>query len=169
MGNETAIAQEEFTLSHVCNAPRELVWKAWTEPERLAQWWGPAGFAMLSCKPDLRPGGVFHYGMQAPNGGEMWGKWVFREIRAPERLTFVISFSDKDGGITRHPMAPTWPAEMLGTSTFEARGGKTLLTTRTVALDPTPAERATFEAGFEGMKQGFGGTWDQLAAHLAKG
>ena len=76
---------------------------------------------------DLRPGGIFLYGMQAPNGSEMWGKWVFREIVEPERLVFVSSFSDKNAGLTRHPMAPTWPIEMLGTATFIDQGGKTLL------------------------------------------
>lgn len=98
----------------------------------------------------------------------MWGKWVFREIVAPERFTIVFSFSDKDGGITRHPMAPNWPREMLGTSNFVEQGRKTLLTTRTLAFNATEVERQTFEAGFEGMKQGFGGTYDQLDEYLKK-
>jgi uncharacterized protein YndB with AHSA1/START domain len=163
-----AATQREFMLTRVFDAPRELVWKAFTEAERLKHWWGPKGFKMLSCKLDLRPGGVFHYGMQAPDGSEMWGRWVFREIVKPERLVIIVSFSDKDGGLTRHPYAPSWPAEMLGTSTFAEQGGKTLLTTRTVAFNATEEERKTFEAGFESMKQGFTGTWDQLAAYLAK-
>ncbi|MDH8495175.1 SRPBCC domain-containing protein, partial [Klebsiella pneumoniae] len=73
--------------------------------------------------------------MQAPDGSEMWGRWVFREIVKPERLVFVSSFSDKDGGLSRHPMAPTRPIEMLGTATFIDKGGKTLLVNRTVALN----------------------------------
>lgn len=157
---------QEFYIERVFDAPRELVWKAFTEADRLKHWWGPKGFKMLSCKVDLRVGGVFHYGMQAPNGGEMWGKWTFREIVAPERLVIVISFSDKDGGVTRHPMAPDWPREMLGTTTFEDRNGKTLLTTRTVAFNATEVERKAFEAGFDGMKQGFTGTFDQLETYL---
>jgi uncharacterized protein YndB with AHSA1/START domain len=158
----------ELVISRVFDAPRELVWKAFTEADRLARWWGPKGFKMLSCKLDLRPGGAFHYGMAAPNGSEMWGKWVFREIVRPERLSFVVSFSDRDGGITRHPFAPLWPAEMLGTSTFADQAGKTLLTTRTVAVNATDAERKAFEDGFGSMEEGFAGTWDQLAAYLAQ-
>jgi uncharacterized protein YndB with AHSA1/START domain len=161
-------APGEFLITRMFDAPRDLVWKAFTEADRLAQWWGPKGFKMLSCKVDLRPGGIFHYGMAAPDGTEMWGKWVFREIVAPERLSMVISFSDKDAGVTRHPFAPVWPAEMLGTSTFAEQAGKTLVTSRTVACNATEAERQAFEAGFGSMKQGFTGTFDQLAAYLSK-
>ena len=64
----------------------------------------------LSSKMDLRPGGTYHYGMRTPDGKEMWGRFVYREIIPPERIVFVNSFSDPEGGITRHPMAPTWPS-----------------------------------------------------------
>ncbi|HEX7792559.1 MAG TPA: SRPBCC domain-containing protein [Afipia sp.] len=157
---------KEFVIERVFDAPRELVWKAWTERDRLMQWWGPKGFKMLVGKLDLKPGGTFHYGMEAPDGSVMWGKWVFREIVKPERLVFVNSFSDKDGGVTRHPIAPTWPLQMLGTMTLTEQGSKTLLINRAVALNPTDDERRTFEGGFDSMKQGFGGTWDRLAAYL---
>jgi uncharacterized protein YndB with AHSA1/START domain len=157
----------EFVISRVFDAPRDLVWRVFTQAEHLKHWWGPKGFKMLSCKLDLRPGGMFHYGMQAPNGSVMWGRWVFHDIVAPERLTIAISFSDEAAGVTPHPFAPVWPAEMLGTSTFTAQGDKTLLTTRVIAFNATEAECEAFEAGFAGMEQGFTGTWDQLAAYLA--
>jgi uncharacterized protein YndB with AHSA1/START domain len=162
-----ATACREFVITRTFDAPRDLVWRAFTEAEHLKHWWGPKGFKMLSCKLDLQPGGVFHYGMQAPDGSVMWGKWVFREIFAPERLTIVISFSDANAGITRHPFAPVWPAEMLGTTTFTAHGRKTLLTSRTIAFNATADERNAFEAGFDSMEQGFTGTFDQLEAYLA--
>jgi uncharacterized protein YndB with AHSA1/START domain len=167
MATSAEALSKEFVLKRVINAPRDLVWRAFTEAEHLKHWWGPKGFTMLSCKMDLRPGGVFHYGMQSPDGAEMWGKWTFREIVPPESITMLVSFSDKDGGITRHPFAPDWPREMLGTTTFTAQGNKTLLTTKTVAFNPTEIERKAFEAGFGGMEQGFNGTWDQLEAYLA--
>jgi uncharacterized protein YndB with AHSA1/START domain len=160
-------ADDEFVIVRTFDAPRDLVWKAFTESDRLMQWWGPKGFKMVSCTVDLRPGGVFHYGMQAPDCTPMWGRWVFREIVAPERLVIVISFSDEDGGQTRHPMAPEWPLEMLGTLTLTDQGAKTLLTHRIVAFNASETERRTFRAGFDSMTQGFGGTWDQLAAYLA--
>lgn len=158
----------EFVITRSFAAPRSLVWKAFTEAEHLQHWWGPKGFKMLSCKLDLRPGGIFHYGMQAPDGSEMWGKWVFCDIVAPERLTIIVSFSDKAGGVTRHPYAPSWPSEMLGTTTFAEQDGKTVLTTRTIAFNPTEEERRSFEAGFASMEQGFTGTFDQLDSYLAK-
>lgn len=64
-------SEREFVISRVFDAPRDLVFKAWTEEERLTHWWGPKGFKLRSCKLDLRPGGFFHYGMQAPNGAEI--------------------------------------------------------------------------------------------------
>ena len=88
----------EFVISRTFDAPRELVWKAFTEREHLMQWFGPKGFKMLAGTVDLRPGGTFHYGMQAPDGKTMWGKWIFREIVPPERLVTVVSFSDEQGG-----------------------------------------------------------------------
>jgi len=172
MGSATAAKaaetySKEFVIERVLDAPRDLVWKVFTERDHLMQWWGPKGFKVIAGKLDLKPGGIFLYGMEAPDGSEMWGKWVFREIVKPERLVFVSSFSDKDAGVTRHPMAPTWPIQMLGTMTLTEQGSKTLLVNRAVGLNPTDEERATFEAGFESMKQGWGGTWDKLAAYLA--
>jgi uncharacterized protein YndB with AHSA1/START domain len=156
-------------ISRIFAAPRDLVFKAWTEPERLKHWWGPKGFTMLSAKVDLRPGGVFHYGMRAPNGQEMWGKFTYREIAAPERLVFIVSFSDEKGGVTRHPMSATWPLEVLSTVIFSDQDGRTTLTNRGTPNNATDAERKTFEGGFAGMQMGFKGTFDQLADYLAKG
>ena len=100
--------ERELVITRIFDAPRELVWKAWTEPERLMHWWGPKGFTVHTCKVDLRPGGVFHYGMRAPDGSDIWGKFIYREIVAPERIVFIGSFSDEKGGVTRHPMSRPW-------------------------------------------------------------
>ena len=66
----------EFFIQREFDAPRERVWKAWTEAERLGKWWGPKGFDIVSVKLDLRPGGTFHYGLKSPEGLEMWGKFI---------------------------------------------------------------------------------------------
>ncbi len=158
----------EFVISRVFDAPRELMWKAWTESDRLAKWFGPKGVTIFHSKNDLRPGGVYHYGMRTPEGTEMWGQRTYREIVKPERLVFVVSFSDAKGGVTRHPFAADWPLETLSTVTFAEREGKTTVTVRWVPLSPTDAERKTFEAGREEMKGGWTGTLDQLAEYLAK-
>jgi uncharacterized protein YndB with AHSA1/START domain len=158
-----------FIISREFDAPRERVWQAWTEVERLKQWFSPKGFTVIAAKMDFRPGGSYHYGMRTPTGQEMWGKWVFREIKAPERLVLVNSFSDAAGGMTRHPMAPTWPREMLSTSTFSERNGKTTITLEWLPINATPEEIATFEAGRDGMKMGWTGTMDQLTEYLKTG
>jgi len=163
----TKMAAEEFVITREFDAPRDLVFAAWTEPERLAQWWGPKGFTVKVANVDLRPGGMFHYGMVAPDGSEMWGKFIYREITPPERMVFIVSFSDENGGTTRHPMAPTWPREMLNTVTLTEHGDKTTLTLRSSAYAATEEERATFKAGHSSMQGGFTGTFDQLAAYLA--
>jgi uncharacterized protein YndB with AHSA1/START domain len=161
-------AAAEFVLSRVFDAPRDLVWKAHTDRERLAQWWGPKGFTMGIIKLDFHPGGVFHYSMRTPTGQELWGRFVYREIVKPERIAFVLSFSDQHGGVTRNPWSPTWPLEVLNIQTFSEHDGKTTLTLRGVPINAADIERETFEAGHASMQQGFKGTLDQLADYLAK-
>jgi uncharacterized protein YndB with AHSA1/START domain len=161
-------AGQEFVVTRVFDAPRELVFQAWTEAERLKHWWGPKGCTIVSCKNDLRPGGVFHYCMRWPDGRDMWGKWVYREIVVPERLVFVVSFADADGNTVRAPFSADWPLEVLSTVTFTKQDGKTMLTMRGVPINATEAERNTFDAGHESMQKGWTGTLDQLAEYLAK-
>jgi uncharacterized protein YndB with AHSA1/START domain len=160
---------DAFIISRVFDAPRDLVWKAFTEPERMKRWWGPKGFTVIASKMDLRPGGTYHYGMRAPDGSAMWGKFVYREIVAPERMVFINSFSDEAGGVTRHPMAPSWPLETLSIFTLEEQpDGKTKLTIRWSPHNATEEERKTFAAGHDSMRQGWGGTLEQLTTYLAQ-
>ena len=162
---QTAI--RPFVLSRTFDASREQMWKAWTERTQLMQWFGPKGFTMPAAKMDFRPGGSFHYCLQSPDGKEMWGKFTYREISAPERIVLVNSFSDEAGGVTRHPFSSTWPLQMLSTFTMTEHEGKTTATVEWVPIDPTPEERETFDRAHDGMRQGWGGTFDQLAAYLA--
>ena len=157
-----------FVISREFDAPRELVWKAWTEPERMKQWWGPKGAAVGYIKMDVRVGGTYHYSMRFA-GQEIWGKKVYREITKPARIVFINSFSDEGGGTTHHPMSPTWPLEMLTTVTFDERGGKTTVTIEWIPINATAEELKTFDEGRTSMKQGWTGTLDQLTDFLAKG
>src|SRR5450759_1176276 len=161
-------AVREFIISREFDVPREFMFKVWTDPEHTQRWWGPKGFKVIHSKMDLRPGGVYLYGIRSPDGQDMWGKFVYREIVKPERIVFVNSFSDENGGVTRHPMSPTWPLEMLSTITFAEHAGKTTVTVRWAPLNPTEEERKTFEGGFDSMRNGWNGTMDQLAAYLTK-
>ncbi|MHB1220028.1 MAG: SRPBCC family protein [Alphaproteobacteria bacterium] len=155
-----------FVISRTYDAPRDVMWRLWTDCAHLKHWWGPKGFKIGTCRMDLRPGGTFLYSMVAPDGSEMWGKWVFREINAPHSMTVLVSFSDKDAGITRHPMAPTWPRQNLSTMTMEEKDGKTTVTVRWTAYEATKEEQDTFDAGHDSMRQGFTGTFDQLEAYI---
>jgi uncharacterized protein YndB with AHSA1/START domain len=157
-----------FVISRTLDAPRDLVWKACTEPDRLKEWFGPSGFPMIACTMDLRVGGTFHYGLRGPDGSEMWGKWIFREIVKPERMVIIQFFSDRSGGVTRHPMAPNWPLETLSTMTLAEEGRRTTLTINWSAHNATDAERAMFDSSHSGMEQGWSGTFKQLTDYLAK-
>lgn len=165
----TTEASAEFEISRVFDAPRDLVWRCFTEPEHMKQWWGPKGVKVVKSEMDLRPGGTYHYAMQMPDGAVMWGKFTYREIVPPSKLVFINCFSDEHGGVTRHPMAPNWPLEMLSTFSFEALGnGKTRFTVRWAPYNATEEERKTFDAGHASMNQGWSGTMEQLEAYLAK-
>ena len=160
-------ADRELVITRVFDAPRELVWRAFTESDRLAQWWGPADFTMLTRTLDFRPGGVFHYAMRAPDGQVMWGKFVYRDIQPPERMVFISAFSDADGNVTRAPFSPTWPREVLNTLTLSETDGTTTLTLRGGPINATEEERETFWKAQESLRQGFAGTFDKLAAYLS--
>jgi uncharacterized protein YndB with AHSA1/START domain len=158
-----------FVISRVFDAPRDLLWRCFTDPEHMRQWWGPKGFKVLASKMDLRVGGTYHYGMSAPDGSPMWGKFVYREIVPPERLDFISSFSDEKGGTTRHPGHMSWPLEMHSTFTFEELpDGKTKFTISWEPHNATEEERQTFEAGRDSMRMGWSGTLEKLEAYLAK-
>jgi uncharacterized protein YndB with AHSA1/START domain len=162
------VAEGELVIERTFDAPRELVFKAWTEPERLMYWWGPKGLTMRAATLDLRPGGVFHYSMRSPDGADMWGKFVYREIVPPERLVFINSFSDEAGNTVRAPFSATWPLEVLNTLTLSERDGRTTLRLQGGPYNATEAERESFDAAHESVRQGFAGTFDQLAEYLAK-
>lgn len=158
----------EFMYTRVLDAPRELVYRAWTEPEHLAKWWGPKGFTVMVCKIDLRPGGTFHYGLKGPDGSTMWGRFEYLDIAPPERISYIVSFSDEHGGVTRHPLSDTWPLETINTVTFDDTGGKTTVLLRSLPIRATEEECRTFAAAHKGMEGGFGGMLDQLAAYLTE-
>ena len=161
-------AAPEFVTSHQLDAPRDLVFKVFSQAEHLARWWGPVGLEWVKGDLDFRPGGRFHYCMRLPTGAEMWGLFQYEDIQPPQRIVFLNSFSDAAGGLARHPMAPTWPLEVRNVLTLDEKDGGTLLTVRGAPHNASVLEQQTFAAGFVSMRMGFAGTWDQLAAYLAK-
>jgi len=130
-------SEREPVMTRILHAPRELVFKAWTDPKQVTQWWGPKGFTMLHCDVDLRPGGLCHYGMQSPDGSEMWGKFVYREIVEPERIVFTFAW-EEEGERGR---------ENLVTITFEEQGNKTRMTFRQAFFESI-SERDSHNSGW---------------------
>ena len=156
----------DFVITRVFNAPRKLIFSAFTEPKHLAHWWGPKGLSLQVIKLDLRPGGIFHYGMQSPEGHEMFGVFKYIEIVFPEKIVFINSFADKDGNIIRSPFSALWPLEVYNVWTLTEENGKTTLTLKGGPHNATEEEHKIFESMKPSMQQGFGGTFEQLDEYL---
>jgi uncharacterized protein YndB with AHSA1/START domain len=143
------VEKEDLVLTRVFDAPLERVWKAWTDPRQLAQWWGPAGFTNPVCEVDVRAGGALRIDMRGPDGTVYPMAGVFREVVAPEQLIFTSSALDQDG-------KPLF--EILNTVSFAGRNGKTTLTVRARVLSRT----AGADRYLSGMEQG----WSQSLVRL---
>jgi uncharacterized protein YndB with AHSA1/START domain len=157
----------DFVIERIFDAPRGLVWKCFAEPERMKEWFGPKGSVIVSATMDFRVGGTYLGAMRGPDGRVMWAKFVYREIAASERLVWVHSFSDEAGCLTRHPLSPTWPLELLTIVTLkDAPGRKTKITLRWSPLNATAEEIKTFDAARDGMTQGWSGSFERLVAYL---
>ena len=164
-----SMQSKPFIISRELNAPRDLVWKVWTEREHFAGWFGPKGIKIEIAQFDLRPGGMIHYNMQTPDGKVIWGKAVYREIVSPSKLVWINSFSDKNAGITRHPFTKDpWPLQLLTVVTFTENAGKTTVTVNWLPYESEADERRVFDNNLENMKGGWGGTFDQLTTYLAE-
>lgn len=166
---EAASDDETFVYTRVVHAPPELVWKMWTEQEHLARWMGPKGVEMETCSLDLRKGGLFLYSLRTSDGGELWGRWVFREIIPTWYLETLFSFSDQSGGIAQSPFDPNWPRETLSILTLAPHAGigrGTVVTLKWSVYNGNDDERRTFAAGHSSMQQGWTGTFEKLEAYL---
>lgn len=162
--NETS--ERELLITRTLNAPKELIWNAWTKAEHIAQWWGAKGFQIVVHELDLIPDGSFHYSMTTPDGHQLWGKFVYKEIQAPNRLVFINYFSDEYGGITRAPWSNTWPLQVLNTLNLTETEGKTALILTGSPIDATDEEMDMFIKAIGNMQQGFNGTFERLEEYL---
>jgi len=163
--NNPAVLPKErnFVITCAFAAPRRLLFKAWTEPDRLKSWWGPNGFTTPVCKTDLRPGGVFHYCMRSPEGKDYWGKGIYREVVEPERIVYIDCFSDAEGNLVQpasYGMSQDWPAETMVVITFSEQNGKTEMTI-TSSVSESLAEQV-------GARQGWTESLVRLTEYLAR-
>jgi uncharacterized protein YndB with AHSA1/START domain len=157
------MVKNEFVITRLFDAPRELVWRAWTDPKHVMKWWGPKNFTAPYCVIDLKVGGTFHFCMRSPDGQEYWNKGVYQEIKAPERIVSTIYFSDREGNYVEpgkaHPGFQDFPHENIDVVTFEnLEGGKTRFTLHR-DFDIEAAKRY-------GMDQGWSQSLDKFAECL---
>lgn len=166
--NETQTATDtlpsgrELVITRVFDAPRELVWKAWTDQQQLTRWWGPRDFTAPSCTIDLRVGGKYLFCMRSPDGQDYWSTGTYREIVPPARLVCTDSFADAQGNVvpaSHYGMRDDMPLEMLVTVTLIENAGRTTMTLRHVGV---PAGEMSEMTG-----QGWNQSFDKLAVSLS--
>jgi len=146
----TTPSDREVVLTRVFDAPRHLVWDAFSKPELLRRWFGPRGWSLVVCEVDLRVGGGFRFVLRGPDGTEMGMRGVYRELVPPERSVHAESFDD-------------YPGESLVTAVFVEQGGKTTLTA-TVLYSSKEVRDAVI---LSGMEHGAAESYDKLAELLA--
>jgi uncharacterized protein YndB with AHSA1/START domain len=144
----------ELVITRIFDAPRDLVFKAWTDPKHMAQWFGPRMFTTPVCELDARPGGAILIHMRGPDGVVYPMKGVFQEVVAPERLVFTSSAFENEQG---NPVFET-----LNTVTFEDQGGKTKLMLQSVVVKSVPE----VQGALDGMEEGWNQSLDKLAEFL---
>lgn len=141
---QKSATEPTIVLMREFNAPRSLVWKAWTDPVHMAQWWGPEGFTNPVCKMDVRPGGLWHATMRSPDGSfDCPNTFMFDEVVEPERIVFR-DVTDYSKGWEQHTDIPR---KAVHTVTFEEHDGKTMMRIVT--------RLATMEDRDEMVKMGF--------------
>jgi len=161
--SRSATAGERLEITRVFDAPRERVFKAWTDPERVTCWWGPKEFTAPVARIDPRVGGHYVYAMRSPEGQDVWSTGVYRELVEPERIVATDSFSDAEGNVvpaSDYGMPGNWPLELTVTVTFEEADGKTRMTLRHEGF-PDAENRDMARAGWSE-------SFDKLEACLAK-
>jgi uncharacterized protein YndB with AHSA1/START domain len=167
MSNNAIVSRVEndrvLVLERVFDAPCDLVFKMFKEPEHLKRWWGPKGWELPVCNVDFRPGGVWHYCMKCVDpdqgqfyGMESWGKGVYKEIIEPKTIIYTDYFSDADGNTNE-----IMPSTEI-TLEFIDLGGKTKLVNRAEYVSPD-ALKTVMDMG---MLQGITETWDRLEEYL---
>lgn len=151
----TNFGERDVVITRDFDAPRKLVFRAWTDPKHLSHWFGPKMFTIPVCEVDLRVGGRWHIVMRGPDGSEFPCGGVYEEIREPERLVFTNNAVDKDGN-------PVIDGQT--TVIFEEQGGKTKLTLKTRGT-----ARVAYAAEYlKGMEIGWTQSLEKLAEELAK-
>jgi uncharacterized protein YndB with AHSA1/START domain len=161
--------KDKFVINRTFDAPLDVMFDLWTNPQHVSQWLPPAGFQMQFIRADIKPGGSTFYVMSG-GGVSMHGRAEYLQIEKPARLVYTQQFCDENENITRHPFAPTWPETMLTTVQFtEEEPDRTRVTvTWEVHGAATREEIDTFANARAGMTQGWTGSFDKLEGYLSE-
>lgn len=164
-----ATGKEKFVINRSFDAPLEVIYEMWTNPKHFSQWLAPTGMEMQFLRADIKPGGNTFYVMTG-NNLKMYGRAEYLKIEKPDTLVYTQQFCDEKEKLSRHPLAPTWPATMLTTVKLTEEGPDR--TRVTVTWEPygatTKEELETFIKARGGMTQGWTGSFDKLEAFLAE-
>jgi uncharacterized protein YndB with AHSA1/START domain len=151
-GREVDSSEREIVATRLLDAPRETVWKVWTDPAHIAEWWGPSGFTTTTHEMDVRPGGTWRHTMHGPDGTDYPNSVVFVDVREPEFIAYLHGEAGE-------------PDHFFTTVEFADEGGKTVVTIRALFPSPADRERAIREYGAaEGLEQNM----DKLAEYVIR-
>ena len=156
--SETAV--NELVINRIFDAPVNLVWKAWTNPEHMMRWWGPKAYTSPACKMDFRVGGKYHYCMRSLAGQDFWNTGVYKEIIPLKKIVWTDSFADEKGNKVpaSHYGMDDFPGELIVTLLFEEQDGKTKMTLRHQGIPAGEMHDMT--------NAGWNESFDKLAATL---
>lgn len=156
-----------FKLSYEFNAPKELVFNAFSNAEALNEWWGPAISRNTVIKLDFKPGGIFHFKMDYPNM-TAYGRFLFRTIQPHDLLEFTNAFADEQANVVKPPFDMAFPKEIFYRLVFVEQNNKTTIHLTGEPVNPGKGEMEGFYSIHQSMQEGFAGTFYQLSKYLTK-
>jgi uncharacterized protein YndB with AHSA1/START domain len=152
----TKVKGLEMIMERFFMAPRELVFRMYTEPEHIVRWWGPHGWTTTNYQMDVRPGGIWHYCMRSEDGIEAWGKSTYQEIQEPEKIVYIDAFSDENGND-----AEDMPVMKI-TIDFIEEGNGTKIISSTLFESQEELQKVLDMGAEQGMNE----TFDRLETYL---
>lgn len=158
--------KNKLVIERSFNTDKATLYKLLTEADHLKHWWGPVGMGLEIMSLDVRPGGIFHFKMIAPDGSCMYAIFRFFEVIPNEKLVFTNAFADEQGNTIPTPFDGDWPAEILYSWTLSEANGSTKLHISGEAYQANEAEWHTFTDNFDSMHEGFKATFDKLLNYL---
>ncbi|MBZ0201798.1 MAG: SRPBCC domain-containing protein [Ignavibacteria bacterium] len=161
MSEKESTRQKELTITRTFDAPIELVWRAWAEPEHFKKWWGPKGYICPDCIIDFRVEGKYHTSMMDEKGNKIWTTGIYQEIIPQRKIVYTDSFADENGNVVSSDQygMPGVPLEMIVTVTLEEANGKTKMSMTHTGLP---------DDHMKGANTGWNTSFDKLAESLKK-